>query len=261
MQTTETPPRPRREAFTPAGPKPAADFLSARTLESHAGFLFPLLDRGLEVLDAGCGPGTITQGIAQAVMPGRVIGLDRDPIQIARASRLAEGLEMMNARFVAGGVYDLPFERDSFDLVFAHALFEHLSDPTSALAELRRVMRPGALIALCSLDWDDFRMLEPTPEAEAAIASYRALQERNGGDTSAGGRLPEWLHEAGFGILRNGQRFEDCESTMRIATHIALQLDADGQTSAARALLDWSTEPGAALHGCWKHVVAIKWNR
>lgn len=261
--TTENPPRTRRPepTYNPGFSRSAVEFLSTRTLESHAAFLLPLLDRGLEVLDAGCGSGSITQGIAQAVMPGRVTGVDRDASQITRAGRLAEGLELMNARFVTAGVYDLPFERDSFDLVFSHALFERLSDPAAALAELRRVLRPGAQIALCSLDWDGFRMDKPTHEALAAIASYRTLLEANGVNTTAGGQLASWLEDGGFKIVREGRSFEEAESPMRVATRLAMQLDAAGDTGAARALLDWSTEPGAALRGCWRNVVAIKWNR
>jgi len=235
--------------------------MSARNIESHAAFVLPLLERGLEVLDVGCGPGTITQGIAECVLPGRVTAIDRDPVQVAHAARLAEGRELTNLRFLGGSVYELPFAEASFDLAFSHALFEHLSDPRAALAEIRRVLRPGGLVALCSPDWDSFEMLKPTPEAEAALRDYRELQEQNGGNTRAGGQLVRWLQESEFGFIRQGQRTENYESAMRIATYLALQLDAAGNTEAARALLDWSAEPGAELIGCWRHAVGIKWNR
>lgn len=262
MQTTEDPTRPTtRETYTPGSATNATAFMSARSLESHAAFALPLLDRGLEVLDAGCGPGTITQGIAEHVLPGRVTAIDRDPVQVAHASRLAEGREQTNLRFVAASVYEMPFADASFDLAFSHALFEHLSNPRGALAEIRRVLRPGGLLALCSPDWDAFELREATPEAEAAIRDYRELQERNGGDTHAGGRLVSLLQEGEFGLIRKGQRFENYESPMRIATFLALQLDAAGNPAAARALLDWSTEPGAEFIGCWKHAIGIKWNR
>jgi SAM-dependent methyltransferase len=264
MQTTEDPPsssRRTRETYTPGYSTNATAFLSARTLESNAAFVLPLLERGLEVLDVGCGPGTITQGIAEHVLPGRVTAIDRDPAHVAHASRLAEGREQTNLRFVAGSVYELPFPDASFDLVFSHALFEHLSNSRGALAEMRRVLRPGGLIALSSPDWDAFEMCKATPEAEAAIRDYRDLQECNGGDTRAGGRLVRLLQEGEFGLIRKGQRFENYESAMRIATYLALQLDAAGNPGASRALIDWSTEPGAELLGCWKHAIGIKWNR
>ncbi len=263
MQITENPSRSSRrtrETYTPGHSTNATAFMAARTVESHAAFVLPLLERGLEVLDVGCGPGTITQGIAEHVLPGRVTAIDLDPVQVAHAARLAEGREQTNLRFVAGSVYELPFPDASFDLVFSHALFEHLSNPRGALAEIRRVLRPGGLIALSSPDWDAFEMRNATPEAEAALGAYRELQERNGGDTRAGRRLMRLLQEGEFGLIRQGQQFENYESATRIATYLALQLDAAGNPGSARALLDWSTEPGAELFGCWKHAIGIKWN-
>lgn len=262
MQTTEDRPRPTsRDTYTPGYSPNATAFMAARTLESHAAFLLPVLERGLEVLDVGCGPGTITQGIAEHVLPGRVAAIDRDSSQVARASLLAQGRELTNARFLTGNAYELPFAAASFDLAFSHALFEHLDRPLDALSEIRRVLRPGGLIALCSPDWDTFEMRAATPEAQAALRAYRELQERNGGDTRAGARLTGWLREAEFGLIRQGQRFENYESAMRIATYLALQLDAAGDSVSARALLDWSTEEGAELLGCWRYAIGIKWNR
>jgi SAM-dependent methyltransferase len=264
MQTIEEPPGSSirtRETYTPGYSPNATAFMSARTVESHAAFVLPLLERGLEVLDVGCGPGTITQGIAEYVLPGRVTAIDRDHAQVTHAARLAEGRELTNVRFVAGSAYQLPFADASFDLVFSHALFEHLSNPRGALAEIRRVLRPGALVALASPDWNSFEMRKATPAAEAAIADYRRLQERNGGDTQAGGRLVRLLQDGEFGLIRKGQRLENYESAMSIATYLALQLDAAGNPGAAHALLDWSTEPGAELLGCWKYAIGIKWNR
>ncbi len=72
-----------------------------------------------------------------------------------------------------------------------------------------------------------------TPEAEYALLAYRELQERNGGDTRAGGRFAQWLREGEFGIIQQGERFENYESPMRIATYLALQLDAAGNPGAA----------------------------
>ncbi len=234
--------------------------MTARTLEADAAFILPVLEAGLEVLDAGCGPGTITQGIAEAVLPGRVTGFDREPAAVALASRLAEGRELTNAHFTAGSIYELPFADASFDLVFAHALFEHLADPAAALDECRRVLRPGGIIALCSPDWDAFEMRPGDPAAVAAVREYRLLQEINGGNTRAGAELAGWLECAGFRVLAEGSRTDDYESAPGIAEYLAAHLDGCGKADAAAALREWALRPGARLAGCWKHAVGIRWN-
>jgi ubiquinone/menaquinone biosynthesis C-methylase UbiE len=48
-----------------------------RTVENSAAYLVPFLRPGLDLLDVGCGPGSITQDFATRVAPGRVCGLDR----------------------------------------------------------------------------------------------------------------------------------------------------------------------------------------
>ncbi|HEY8901147.1 MAG TPA: methyltransferase domain-containing protein [Chthoniobacterales bacterium] len=267
MQTLEAPTRPPRRprepyTYTPGQrPSPTAAFLAVPTGESPATFVLPLLDRGLEVLDAGCGAGTITQSLAEHVLPGRVTAIDRDAAQVARASRLAEGRELTNVRFTTAEADALPFGDASFDLVFAHALFEHVMDPKAALREMRRVLRPGGFIALCSPDWDSFEMRQATPAAEAALQACRDLMDTEGANPRAGGQLAAWLTDAEFAVLEQGQRFENYGPAVRIATHLALQLDAAGNPGAAHALIDWSTEPGAELLGCWRHAIGMKWNR
>ena len=65
------------ETYTPGYSVNAASFMARRTIDSHAAFLKPHLRPGMRVLDVGCGPGTITQGIAAAVAPGEVTGIDQ----------------------------------------------------------------------------------------------------------------------------------------------------------------------------------------
>src|SRR5262245_1049277 len=99
-----------------------------RTAENSAGYLLSALRPGLELLDVGCGPGTITADLAQLVAPGRVIGLDRAPDVLAKASAYA-GERGVSIEFQVGDVYALPFSDHSFDVVHAHQLVQHLSDP------------------------------------------------------------------------------------------------------------------------------------
>ena len=258
--TTQEPPERRRERYTPGHTANATAFMSARNLDTHGGFVLPLLEPGMEVLDAGCGPGSITLDLAQAVLPGRVIGIDRETAQTQRGARIAEGCQITNVHFQTASVYELPFENTSFDLVFSHALFEHLADPAAALAEFRRVLRPGGMVALCSPDWNAFD-ITPYPDAVGkAIHAYRHLQAQNGGSTAAGARLAEWLESNGFAFVSEGVRFEEYESPRMIAEYLALQLAAADQSEHAEALYDWARHPDACFRQCWRHAVGMKWN-
>jgi ubiquinone/menaquinone biosynthesis C-methylase UbiE len=105
--------------------------MAKRTLESHGAFFLPYLSPGLSVLDCGCGPGSITMGIAASVAPGNVVGVDFGQSQIERAKAAAAREGRRNVRFEAGDAYSLALEKGIFDRVFSHALMEHLRDPVA----------------------------------------------------------------------------------------------------------------------------------
>ena len=151
---------------TPGHNPDATACMAARDLESHGFFLAPLLQPGFDVLDAGCGPGTITNDIAECVFPGRVTGLDISPGHLERARRLSHGREIVNASFIHGSADRIPFGDSSFDLVFSHALLEHLQEPQRVLREFHRVTRPGGFTAVCSPDWDRFELAPDHPEVD-----------------------------------------------------------------------------------------------
>ena len=100
------------------------------------------------VLDVGCGEGIGTTRMAGVLTEASVVGLD-----VAHPGLLAEWKTRRHERleFVAGSAYDLPFGDDSFDLVAAIEVFEHLVRPERALAEMARVSRRGILL---SVPWE-----------------------------------------------------------------------------------------------------------
>jgi ubiquinone/menaquinone biosynthesis C-methylase UbiE len=75
-----------------------------RTVENSAGYLLERLQAGLDVLDVGCGPGTITAGLAARVAPGTVIGIDRSA-EVIEQARSVSGSSA--PRFEVGDVYAL----------------------------------------------------------------------------------------------------------------------------------------------------------
>lgn len=119
-----------------------------RTFAKQGAFLQPYLSAGLNVLDCGCGPGSMTLDIAELVNPGFVSGIDSSPVQIEQALLLKNQRAIENASFSVGSAYGLPYPDEHFDVVFAHAVLYHLQRPERALAEFRRVLKPGGLVAL-----------------------------------------------------------------------------------------------------------------
>ena len=104
-----------------------------RRAEVEAWFLLPRLRPGMRLLDAGCGPGTVTAGLARAVAPGEVVGIDVAPGVLDHARAHAAGEGVGNVTFGEGDVYALDHPDASFDAVYANQLLQHLTDPVRAL--------------------------------------------------------------------------------------------------------------------------------
>ena len=189
------------ETYTPGYSAVAAAFMVRRRLDPNGAFFLPHLKPGSAVLDCGCGPGTITRDIARHIAPGKVIGVDFNGDQIAFAAAEAKAQGIANVEFRQANVYELPFADNSFDAVFSHALLEHLKDPTKAAIELKRVLKPGAMIGVCTPDWGGFLLAPPTEKLLLAFEAYKALQNRNGGDVYCGHKLGMYLERAGFESL------------------------------------------------------------
>ena len=86
-------------------------------------------------------------GLAKAIEPGELHGIDMEEsqIMIARASAAAGGHD--NTNFQVGDATDLPFEDNSFDAAHTHAVLMHVPDTEKALSEIMRVLKPGGILA------------------------------------------------------------------------------------------------------------------
>lgn len=246
------------ESYTPGHTANASDFMAKRSLESHGQFFQEHLTPGVAVLDCGCGPGTITLGIARAVHPGPVTGVDFGASQIERAIARATADGVANATFRAADCYALPFESNTFDRIFSNALLEHLSDPVRAVTEMHRVLRPGGIIGLCAPDWGGFLLSPPSEQLARAIEAYTGLQRRNGGDVHVGRKLGAHLASAGFDAVQMSARYECYPAREFIGEYLALQLDQQGDAQSARTLRDWSKVEGGMFAQAWVAAVGRK---
>ena len=116
------------------------------TAEASAAHLLPHLRPGMRILDFGCGPGTISVGLAKAVAPGELHGVDMEESQIELARSVAKAVGQDNAIFHVGDVTDLDFEDGFFDVAHCHNVLMHVPDTAAVLAEVKRVLKPGGLI-------------------------------------------------------------------------------------------------------------------
>jgi SAM-dependent methyltransferase len=169
-----------------------------RTVDNSAAYLIPHLRPGLDLLDIGSGPGTITVDFAERLAPGRVVGIDASADIVASAGRLAVERGLSNVTFRAGNAYALDLPDDSVDIVHAHQVLQHVADPVAVLREMARVVRPGGVIAARDVDYGG-AIWYPEPPGLAVWASvYDAVHRAGGGEPKAGRRLGAWARAAGL---------------------------------------------------------------
>lgn len=169
-----------------------------RTAENSAGYLLAHLSAGDRLLDVGCGPGTITIDLASRVAPGPVIGIDMSEEVVAEAARAAADAGCVNVSFARGDAYVIDAGDGAFDVVHAHQVLQHLGDPIAALTEMRRVLRPGGLLAVRDSDYGAFVWAPDDHRLDRWMQLYHRLTERNGAQADAGRWLPAWVTAAGL---------------------------------------------------------------
>jgi len=168
-----------------------------RTVDNSAAYLAEHLEPGMSLLDVGCGPGNLTVDLARRVAPGRAIGVDNGESIIERA-RDDTPADADNVEFRTGDVYEMEFGDDSFDLVHAHQVLQHLDDPVAALAEMWRVCRPGGIVAARDAVYSTMAWYPDDDRLERWRTLYRAVAVGNGGEPDAGRFLMRWARQAGF---------------------------------------------------------------
>jgi SAM-dependent methyltransferase len=165
-----------------------------RTAENSAAYLLPHLNADVDLLDVGAGPGTITADLAGRVRSVTATEVDDATLDLTRSGVGAAE----NVRYAVADVHALDFPDDSFDVVHAHQVLQHVADPVQALREMRRVARPGGLVAVRDSDYLAFAWYPLASGLDEWRELYVALARANGGAPDAGRRLLSWAHDAGF---------------------------------------------------------------
>ena len=168
-----------------------------RTAAEAAKFLLPHLKPGMRLLDVGCGPGSISVGLAAAVAPGPALAIDLGEDVVAQARQHASEVGAANLRVERGDVLTLD-QPGGFDVVFAHQVLQHVPDPGAALAAMRRLLAPGGVVAVRDSDYGVCTWSPASAEITRWLEIYSAVARRNGGEPDAGRHLYGWVRAAGF---------------------------------------------------------------
>jgi ubiquinone/menaquinone biosynthesis C-methylase UbiE len=245
----------------------ASWIMSERTADNFAGFFTRSLKPGMTVLDVGCGPGTISLGLASEINPGQLIGIDVGASEIDRAVHNAANAGVTNATFQVADATKLPFSDREFDAVFACATLEHVPDVTTALDEIRRVLRPGGIVGLKSGS-PSRHMTFPDIGLMAAVAAvYLPVWEHLGGHPELGVEQVGLLLSKGFQVLSVTGTFESRTFTddyaARITSDRFVQLagelgvaQRDELESLADRIRKCASDPDAGSLVAWIEVLA-----
>ena len=192
-------------------------YVGMRDAQTFIPFLLPHLEQGMDVLDAGCGVGSIALDLAPMIAPGRIVGIDADPEQIEVARKTAAERKVANAEFRVASIYELPVEDESCDAVYANAVLMYLNDPVRALREMRRALRPGGIAAVSDDDLETVVISPERPELELGRRLFEASVAHEGGNTRYSRHLRTLMLEAGFarteGVAHAPEVYGDLERT------------------------------------------------
>jgi len=186
--------------------------MESRTAEANADFFLPHLSKGMNIVDIGCGPGSITVGLAEAVNPGTATGIDIEPSQVSLARERAAEMKLPNCRFEVGSVFELPIPDNSVDAVFGHTILMQFQNPEPVLDEVKRILRPGGLVGFREIDFGASLHSSEDDAIRVVMSLLRRSILENDGNPDIGRRLPALVSQAGFEVISAKPTYA-CSST------------------------------------------------
>lgn len=248
---------------------------TSRSALVYADFLLPHLTSATHVVDVGCGSGELTLDLAPSV--GSVTGIDAEPPAVQRAARRAHALGIENADFVVGDAYALDVGGDEVDAVLAHSVLEALNHPAEALSEMRRILKPGGVLAVASVEYAGLILAGPHEPLTRRFYDIREqLWQSEGADPHRGRQLRRLLIESGYVDVRattrcidygtpeaveefGRGRAADCTDEWYVSSSLRQGLATRDDLSAMRrAWLDWSLSPASYASFAWCRALGWK---
>ncbi|MCY4435925.1 MAG: methyltransferase domain-containing protein [Chloroflexi bacterium] len=216
---------PAESSYTMGYGEEFLQLLDERSAQTHAARLLPHLKPGQRLLDFGCGPGTISVGLAKAVEPGEFHGIDMEESQIAIARSAAKAGGHANATFHVGDATKLPFADDYFDVAFCHTVLTHVPDTAAALNEARRVLKPGGLIFSREIIVSSSFIEPGEDKMRFAWNTFAMLLAGNGGHPEMGKELRAHFLAAGFVDVRGAASFDSFGTAQEVGFFCQFVLD------------------------------------
>jgi ubiquinone/menaquinone biosynthesis C-methylase UbiE len=168
---------------------------------------------GSRVLEAGCGVGAQTVTLAHSSPHALITSIDISADSIAQAKRNAQAADIKNVTFRQADIFDLPFERESFDHVFVCFVLEHLSQPVEALRIFKNLLKGSGTITVIEGDHGSAYFYPDSVDAQKAIQCQVELQRRAGGNALIGRELYPILTQAGFSSIQVSPRMVYVDSS------------------------------------------------
>jgi ubiquinone/menaquinone biosynthesis C-methylase UbiE len=262
---------PAAEVYTQRANPAFEAALATRSAAQDAAFFAQALRPGMNVLDVGCGPGSITRGLAELVAPGSVVGIDIQAAQIEQARASAAACGLTHLRFERADLYDLPFADRHFDAALANGVLMHLAQPMHALAQLRRVLRPGGLVGIRDPDFGSTLYAPLTPLLQQWLELRLRVRQHNGGSPLSSRHYRRFLIDAGFTGVEATASIESAgspETVLRHAGFLKAQMVGLARTALAQGWMDqeqvdataaeidaWGRRPDSFCATTWCQVI------